>query len=79
MDSDNSINQRSRARDGAWLGVLVAAFAVSRIIFHHLGIRFDMTSLQWYWQYIDPIRLRTRLRDRSVHRVVDRASEGGQG
>ncbi len=66
MDSDKSRHRRPAARgsiwrDGIWLGALLAVFVVSRLIFHRLGVRFDMTPLQWYWQYIEPTLLRTRL------------------
>ena len=36
-------------------------FVISRLIFHMVGIRFDMTPLDWYPQYIDPPLLRERL------------------
>ena len=61
MDSDNPKTRCSQTRDGLWLGVLIAAFIVSRFIFHRAGVRFDMTPLEWYWQYIDSPLLRTKL------------------
>ncbi len=61
MNADRRINEHSGTRNGLWLGALLAVFIVSRVIFHRLGISFDMTPLKWYWQYIDPTLLRTRL------------------
>lgn len=48
-------------RDRVWLIALIAAFIASRLLFHRAGVRFDMTPLGWYWQYIDPALLRSRL------------------
>jgi hypothetical protein len=47
--------------DTLWLLALGGAFVVSRLLFHKAGIRFDMTPLEYYWQYMDPPLLKTRL------------------
>ncbi len=33
--------------------LLVVSFALSRLIFWHIGVRFDSSSLGWFWQYLD--------------------------
>jgi hypothetical protein len=58
---------RCRLRDAlqmpyaVWLGIVTAIFVGSRLLFYHAGIRFDATTLNWYWQYVDPQLLRDRL------------------
>ncbi|HEV2199848.1 MAG TPA: hypothetical protein VGR73_08495 [Bryobacteraceae bacterium] len=39
----------------------MAAFLASRILYHFAGIRFDASPVAIYWQYIDPVLMRTRL------------------
>lgn len=34
--------------------VVLAGFAVSRLIYAAMGVRFDASTLAWYWQFIDP-------------------------
>jgi hypothetical protein len=44
------------------LGPLIAvgaAFWLSRIAYYLAGVRFDASSLPWFWQYIDPGLLRS--------------------
>jgi len=38
--------------------VVAGAFVVSRVLYYLLGVRFDMTTLLWYWQFIDPALLK---------------------
>ncbi len=41
--------------------MVLAAFVVSRILYYLAGIRFDATPVALYWQFIDPVLMRTRL------------------
>jgi hypothetical protein len=45
------------------MGLLVVAvgFVLSRLYFHWLGVRFETSSLEWYWQVLDPQLLTERL------------------
>ncbi len=43
------------------LVVVVVGFMLSRVYFWWLGVRFETSSLQWYWQVLDPQLLATRL------------------
>ena len=40
---------------------LAAFFAAVHLFYYALGIRFDDTSLAWYWQYLDPQLLKDKL------------------
>lgn len=51
----------SRASNATGLGVVVAGFVLSRVYFLWLGVRFETSSLQWYWQVLDPRLLADRL------------------
>jgi hypothetical protein len=37
---------------------VLAAFALSRLVYAAMGVRFDASTLDWYWQFIDPVLLR---------------------
>jgi len=52
------MNNKSKA---ATLIVLAATYAVSRVLFYQIGIRFDASSLNWYWQFLDVQVLQQRL------------------
>ena len=41
--------------------ILSLSFLASRIVFWLLGVRFDTSSLAWFWQYLDPKVLTERL------------------
>ncbi len=41
--------------------LLIALFGLSRLAFHLKGVRFDASTLGWYWQFLDPLLLRHRL------------------
>lgn len=41
--------------------MLVALFGLSRLAYHLEGVRFDDSTLVWYWQFLDPLLLRHRL------------------
>ena len=43
------------------LGIIVSVFVASRIAAYHAGVRFDASTLRWYWQFLDPVLLRERL------------------
>src|SRR5262245_61176470 len=49
--------------DSRWPGrlALAAAFVVVELLYRHAGVRFDVTPLDEYLQYLDPVLLRTRL------------------
>ncbi|MCE9613207.1 MAG: right-handed parallel beta-helix repeat-containing protein [Lentisphaerae bacterium] len=51
----------SRQARLATLLVLMLTFALSRAWFWWLGVRFDASGLDWYWQYLDPAILRDHL------------------
>ncbi len=42
-----------------WLTVVLVVFAVSRVFFYALGLRFNAEGLAWYWQILDPELLRS--------------------
>lgn len=52
-----------RARSPNAMGLMVVAigFALSRAYFWWLGVRFETSSLEWYWQVLDPQLLAERL------------------
>ena len=41
--------------------ILLFFFIISRVIYYLLGIRFDMTPLYWFYQFIDPRLLKIEL------------------
>ena len=47
-------------RDGPVIAIAVA-FAVSRVAAYAAGVRFDVTPLDDFWQFVEPDLLRTRL------------------
>jgi len=40
---------------------VLAAFVISRILYWHAGLRFDASPIDNYWQFIDPVLMKTRL------------------
>jgi hypothetical protein len=40
---------------------VVAVFTLSRIGYHIAGVRFDTSSLPWFWQFVDPALLKVNL------------------
>jgi hypothetical protein len=40
---------------------VLAAFLISRVLYYLAGIRFDVSPIALYWQFIDPALMRTRL------------------
>jgi hypothetical protein len=46
---------------------LAVIFVLSRIIVAFLGVRFDMSPLQWFYQYIDPVLLKENLMQSLVY------------
>jgi hypothetical protein len=40
---------------------LAGTFAAAHVFYYWLGVRFDDTSLAWYWQYLDPALLQRKL------------------
>ncbi len=49
------------AKDHGPLILVITVFAASRALVYALGIRFDATTLETWWQFVDPELLRTRL------------------
>ena len=41
--------------------IVLAAFAISRILYWYAGLRFDAGPVDKYWQFIDPVLMKTRL------------------
>jgi hypothetical protein len=59
MSEKAAIGRRPSSR---WpLVAVIALFVVSRVGFYLAGIRFDTTPLPYFWQYLDPVLLKTRL------------------
>ena len=51
-----------RAQPVVWpLVAVVVAFVLSRIGYYVAGVRFDASSLPWFWQFIDPALLKASL------------------
>jgi hypothetical protein len=50
-----------RLSPGRLTAALVGAFAGVHLFYYALGVRFDDTTLGWYWQYLDPHLLRHKL------------------
>jgi len=49
-------------RQRTWpLVAVVAAFVLSRVGYYIAGVRFDASTLPWFWQYIDPALLKANL------------------
>lgn len=51
----------TRSRHWWPLTFLYLAFAASRVAAWAAGVRFDASSLPWFWQYVDPALLQHRL------------------
>ena len=54
-------SDRSGAKIGPTLTVILALFALSRVALYAAGVKFDASGLTWYWQYIEPSLLTDRL------------------
>ena len=52
---------RARSPNAMGLMVVVIGFVLSRLYFWWLGVRFETSSLEWYWQVLDPQLLAERL------------------
>ena len=46
---------------------LTALFAASRVAAYAAGVRFDISPLGWYWQYVDPPLLQHRLLESLIY------------
>jgi hypothetical protein len=46
---------------------VVSGFAASRLAYRVLGVRFDASPLERFWQFIDPDLLRERLAESLIH------------
>ena len=49
------------ARSNGPLILVAGVFAASRVAAYAAGVRFDVSSLDYFWQYLDPLLLKTRL------------------
>src|SRR5207245_7531778 len=47
-----------RERRLLYAAALAGGFVVSRLLYWSIGVRFDSSSLGWYWQYVDPVLLK---------------------
>jgi hypothetical protein len=52
---------RKSASEFPYVLLLLLVFAVSRVLLFALGMRFDATPLDWFWQFVDPELLRHQL------------------
>jgi len=50
---------RTAANQNWYLIGLLALFGLSRLIYRLLGIKFDASSLNWFWQFVDPQLLKS--------------------
>jgi hypothetical protein len=41
--------------------LIALTFLISRLLFHAMGVRFDASGIDWYWQYLDVELLKTDL------------------
>ena len=59
----DTTTERDARKDPLSAGQLfvLAAFVVSRILYWRAGLRFDASPVDNYWQYIDPVLMKTRL------------------
>ncbi|MFP4058826.1 MAG: hypothetical protein ACLF0G_18305 [Candidatus Brocadiia bacterium] len=69
MRSQADPRSRARVESPGWLPLAAAAalFGLSRLAYRAAGVRFDATPLAWFWQYVDPVLLRTDLARSLVH------------
>lgn len=61
MQSDTSLSRPDRPVFRRHAGIIVAAFILSRVIIHFLGLNFKYSSLYDYWQYLDVTTLKENL------------------
>ncbi len=61
IPNSQEVAGRRRASNATGLAAVVVGFAASRLYFHWLGVRFETSSLDWYWQVLDPQLLVERL------------------
>jgi hypothetical protein len=47
-----------RERRLLYAAALAGGFVASRLLYWSIGVRFDSSSLGWYWQYVDPVLLK---------------------
>jgi hypothetical protein len=45
----------------AWAVALLGTFGAAHVFYYLLGVRFDDSSLLWYWQFLDPELLKHNL------------------
>ena len=61
MDQQGNIGGRRDSSPAAWAVALAGAFGATHVIYYLVGVRFDDTSLLWFWQFLDPELLRHKL------------------
>jgi hypothetical protein len=49
------------------IGLVLLAFAASRLLYRAAGVRFNTETLAFYWQFLDPELLRSRLGESLLH------------
>jgi hypothetical protein len=62
-----SIRFSTAAGEARWLAAIAVPFVLSRLLCWGLGLRFDVDPLRHFWQYLDPLLLRTRLGESLLH------------
>jgi hypothetical protein len=60
MARRDNIGERGSS-PAAWAAALAGAFGATHVIYYLLGVRFDDTSLSWFWQFLDPELLKHKL------------------
>ena len=58
---DKGKGSRGSSSPAAWAAALAGAFGVTHVVYYLLGVRFDDTSLLWFWQFLDPELLKNKL------------------
>src|SRR6266542_1493548 len=59
-----SLRLSDHPADARWLAAIAVLFAASRLLCYAAGMRFDLDPLRHFWQFLDPLLLRTRLAER---------------
>ena len=59
--SADRVSQAARHSSVKLLLVVFGLVVLSRIGYHIAGVRFDASSLPWFWQYVDPALLKADL------------------
>jgi hypothetical protein len=58
---DDRAPQVARHANAKLLMMVFGLVMISRVWYHIAGVRFDASSLSWFWQYVDPALLKANL------------------